>query len=111
MRTTLPWLWATLLGLSGFAFPMAMTLITLRTRDPHVTTQLSGFMQSLGYLASGAGPLIVGVLFALWFHRGVIRRFPHGKEVTGGTRLAAVFLILLWMVIMLCGRWIAYAPV
>ena len=63
--TTLPWLWALLLGLSGFAFPMAMTLITLRTRDPHVTTQLSGFMQSIGYLASGAGPLIVGVLFEL----------------------------------------------
>ena len=55
--------------------------------------------------------IVIGVLFALWFHRGVIRRFPHGKEVTGGTRLAAVFLILLWMVIMLCGRWIAYAPV
>lgn len=57
-----PWLWATLLGLSGFAFPTAISLITARTRDPHVTAQLSGFVQPIGYLVAGAGPFVVGVL-------------------------------------------------
>lgn len=59
---TVPWLWATLLGLSGFAFPTAISLITARTRDPHVTAQLSGFVQPIGYLVAGAGPFVVGVL-------------------------------------------------
>ncbi|MBA4084394.1 MAG: MFS transporter [Kytococcus sp.] len=57
-----PWLWATLLGLSGFAFPTAISLITARTRDPHVTAQLSGFVQPIGYLVAGVGPFVVGVL-------------------------------------------------
>lgn len=71
----LPWGWATMLGISGFAFPFAMALMTARTRDPHVTTQLSGFTQSVGYLFSAVGPLLVGILFQvtgawtipLWF--------------------------------------------
>lgn len=73
--TAAPILWAVLLGLAGFSFPFALALFTLRTRDPHVTTQVSGFAQSVGYLFSAAGPLIVGVLFEatgawtmpLWF--------------------------------------------
>lgn len=60
---TLPWLWATLLGLSGFAFPMAIGLITARTRDPHVTAQLSGFVQPVGYVLAGLGPLVVGAIY------------------------------------------------
>ncbi|HRL49600.1 MAG TPA: MFS transporter [Propioniciclava sp.] len=62
---TLPWLWATLLGVSSFAFALSLALVTARTRDPHVTTQLSGFTQSVGYLFSAGGPLVVGVLFDL----------------------------------------------
>lgn len=63
--TSSPFLWAILLGLSGCAFPMALALITARTRDYHVTGQLSGFTQSVGYLFSAAGPLLVGVMFQL----------------------------------------------
>lgn len=63
--TTLPWLWAIFLGLSGFAFPTAISLITARTRDPQVTAQLSGFVQPVGYLLAGAGPLLVGTIHAL----------------------------------------------
>lgn len=59
---TVPWVWATLLGLSGFAFPTAIALITARTRDPHITAQLSGFVQPIGYLLAGVGPFVVGVL-------------------------------------------------
>lgn len=62
--TTLPWLWAALLGVSGFAFPTAIALITARSRDPRVTAQLSGFVQPVGYLLAGLGPLVVGVLRA-----------------------------------------------
>ena len=72
-----PWLWASLLGLSGFAFPMALALVTARTHDPHVTTQVSGFIQSVGYLFSAVGPLLVGVLF----------------EVTGGWTVPLWFLL------------------
>ncbi len=90
--TNLPWLWATCLGLSGFAFPMAMALITARTRDAHATTQLSGFTQSVGYLASGLGPLLVGVLFEftggwavpLWFLLGSAVVFVVAGLVAAG---------------------------
>lgn len=75
--TVVPWVWATLLGISGFAFPMALALMTARTRSPHVTAQLSGFAQSVGYLFSAAGPLLVGVLF----------------QVTGGWRVPLWFLL------------------
>ncbi|KRE35765.1 cyanate permease [Janibacter sp. Soil728] len=73
---TLPWLWAVLLGLSGFAFPTAIALITARTRDPHVTAQLSGFVQPVGYLLAGIGPFLVGLLY----------------EMTGGWTLVLVLL-------------------
>lgn len=61
--TSVPWLWALALGLSGAAFPMALALITARTRDPHITAELSGFMQGIGYTLSAVGPLVVGALY------------------------------------------------
>ncbi|WP_432477298.1 MFS transporter [Nocardioides sp. GXQ0305] len=60
--TTLPWLWAVLLGVAGFAFPTVIALITARTRHPAVTARLSGFVQPVGYLLAGLGPVAVGVL-------------------------------------------------
>ena len=59
---TVPWLWAVLLGVAGFAFPTAIALITARTRDPHVTARLSGFVQPLGYILAAVGPMLVGVI-------------------------------------------------
>ena len=56
---------------------MALALVTARTHDPHVTTQVSGFIQSVGYLFSAVGPLLVGVLF----------------EVTGGWTVPLWFLL------------------
>ncbi len=61
---TVPWLWAILLGLSGFAFPTAIALITARTRAPAVTAQVSGVVQPLGYLLAAVGPFLVGVVHA-----------------------------------------------
>ncbi|MGC3955019.1 MAG: MFS transporter [Propionicimonas sp.] len=61
---TASWLWAVSLGLSGACFPLALSLITARTRDPHVTARLSGFGQTIGYALAATGPLLVGVMLA-----------------------------------------------
>lgn len=76
---SVPWLWAILLGISGFAFPAAIALITERSRDPHVTAQLSGFVQPAGYLLAGIGPFVIGLL----------------HDATGGWTVPLVLLILI----------------
>ncbi len=75
---TLPWLWALCLGVSGFCFPLALTLISARARDLDITTGLSAFSQSLGYVMAGAGPLLIGVLV----------------ELTGGWRIPLLVLLV-----------------
>ncbi|MDR6992391.1 MFS transporter [Luteimonas sp. 3794] len=57
-----PVLWVILLGLGPSTFPLALTLINLRTRTPVGSAALSGFMQGTGYALSCAGPLLFGVL-------------------------------------------------
>src|SRR5215207_3518132 len=59
---TTPWLWATLIGIGNGAFPLAVTMIGLRTRTAAYTASLSGFTQSVGYLLAAAGPLAFGAL-------------------------------------------------
>ena len=58
-----PLLWACLLGVGPSTFPLALTLINLRTRTPAGSAALSGFMQGLGYTLSCLGPLLFG-----WLH-------------------------------------------
>jgi len=60
---TVSWLWAVLVGLSMCAFPLALTMLGLRARTPGGVTQLSAFAQSLGYLISIPGPILVGSLY------------------------------------------------
>jgi len=55
--------WVALIGLGPSTFPLALTLINLRTRSPAGSAALSGFMQGLGYTLSCAGPLLFG-----WLH-------------------------------------------
>lgn len=55
-------LWVVLLGLGPTTFPMALTLINLRTRTDAESAALSGFAQGIGYLLACAGPLLFGVL-------------------------------------------------
>lgn len=90
--STVPWLWAVLLGLSGFAFPTAIALITARTRDPGVTAQLSGFVQPIGYLLAGLGPFLVGML----------------HDATGGWTLVLVLLMASGLGITLAGLRVAH---
>ena len=63
--TTLPWLWAALLGLGGVSFPWTLAMIALRTRSMDGTAALSSFVQSLGYLLGAVGPFGTGLLFDL----------------------------------------------
>lgn len=56
------WVWALLLGVALSIFPVALTLIALRSRTPDGTAALSGFSQSVGYGVSAAGPFGIGLL-------------------------------------------------
>jgi len=55
--------------------------------------------------------VVVAALASLWFHGRVLRRLAAGGVAGPVIKSAAFFIIVLWCVIMLCGRWIAYAPV
>jgi MFS transporter, CP family, cyanate transporter len=54
---------ALLVGVGCCVFPVALTLIGLRTRTPDGTAALSGFAQSLGYLIAAIGPFVVGTVY------------------------------------------------
>ncbi|MGW1074228.1 CynX/NimT family MFS transporter [Streptomyces sp. NPDC002537] len=56
------WVWAVLLGVSNSAFPLALTMIGMRARTGAGVVRLSAFAQSIGYLISIPGPLLVGWL-------------------------------------------------
>jgi CP family cyanate transporter-like MFS transporter len=61
--TAAPTLWTVLYGLgTGASFPLAMTLILVRSRDVAQTGRLSAAAQTLGYLIAATGPLAVGLL-------------------------------------------------
>lgn len=87
------WAWAVLAGIAGGTFPLALTMIGLRTRTAEATASLSAFAQSTGYLYAGAGPLLVGVL--------------HGA--TGGWGWAFV-LLFADLAVMAVAGWYAGQP-
>lgn len=58
----LPLLWALLLGIAMSSFPLALVIISLRTRNAADTGQLSAMAQGYGYLIASAGPFLFGVL-------------------------------------------------
>lgn len=57
-----PVLWTVLLGLGISTFPLALTLISLRSSSAESAAALSGFVQGLGYCLAATGPLIFGFL-------------------------------------------------
>jgi CP family cyanate transporter-like MFS transporter len=57
------WVWAVLQGIGqGGLIAVALTVIVLRTRDPHLAAHLSGMAQCVGYLLAAIGPLVVGLI-------------------------------------------------
>ncbi|MET4635374.1 MFS transporter [Kaistia defluvii] len=56
-------LWVALFGFGiGGAFVLALAFIGLRTATSHQTATLSGMTQSVGYLMSATGPVLLGAL-------------------------------------------------
>lgn len=90
---SMPILWVVLLGLGPTTFPLALTMINLRTKTPAGSTALSGFAQGLGYTLACAGPLFFGVL----------------KELSDGWGLPFAFLSVC-VVIMGLGAWQVCKP-
>lgn len=92
----LPLVWAFFLGVGGFCFPTAIALIPARTRSHVVTARLSGFVQPVGYLVAGAGPVLVGAAYGAsgeW--RGVLVALVACAVLMGvvGVRAAAATTI------------------
>nr|WP_280369299.1 MFS transporter [Nocardia wallacei] len=88
-----PWLWVVLLGLGPSTFPMALTLINLRTRTQAGSAALSGFTQGVGYTVACVGPLLFGVL----------------HDLTGGWG-APFALLAVAVLVLLTGAWQACKP-
>ncbi len=82
-----------LAGIAGGTFPLALTMIGLRTREAATTASLSAFVQSTGYVLAGTGPLLVGVL--------------HGATGGWGWPFALLFADL---VLMAGAGWVAAQP-
>ena len=57
------WLWMVMYGIGSGMFPLALTMIGMRSTDPATVAALSSFVQSLGYVIAGLGPLLFGVLY------------------------------------------------
>jgi CP family cyanate transporter-like MFS transporter len=86
--TQLTLLWAVVGGWGSGAFPLALTLIGLRSRTHATAGALSGFVQSLGYLFAGLGPVVTGVL----------------REITGGWTASFAVLVAVLGLMVLGGR-------
>lgn len=59
--TTATWVWIVFVGLGPSTFPLALTLINLRTRTEAGSQALSGFTQGLGYVIACLGPVLFGM--------------------------------------------------
>ncbi|MFJ4584627.1 MFS transporter [Streptomyces echinatus] len=60
------WAWTGVLGAGiGAGFPLAMTLLGLRSPDPATAARLSAMAQTGGYLLAGCGPAAFGLLHTL----------------------------------------------
>lgn len=57
------WVWMVLTGIGSGMFPVALTMIGLRSRTADTTAALSAFVQVVGYVVAGTGPLLFGVLY------------------------------------------------
>jgi MFS transporter, CP family, cyanate transporter len=61
--TAAPYMWVVLIGIGqGGAFALGLNLFVLRTRRVSDTARLSAMAQTIGYVISAFGPLLVGVV-------------------------------------------------
>ena len=85
--------WMILAGIGSGMFPLALTLIGLRARTSETTGVLSAFVQSIGYIVAGTGPLLFGVM----------------HDVSGGWALPLTTLFVALGVAVVSG-WVASGP-
>lgn len=57
--------WVSVLGIGAMVFPISMALVNLRTETQFMSLRLSGFVQSIGYLAAAVAPLLMGFSYDL----------------------------------------------
>lgn len=55
--------------------------------------------------------VVFGIVVVALFGRSLGRQAAANGVASGGAKATAIFLVILWCMIMWCGRWIAYAPV
>jgi MFS transporter, CP family, cyanate transporter len=60
--TVVPWLWVAFAGMGPILFPVALTLINVRTHSQQTSTALSGFVQGIGYTLAAFSPPLIGAL-------------------------------------------------
>lgn len=69
-------LWVGLIGLVlGGSFGLALLFIVLRSDDTETATELSGMVQSIGYLIAAVGPVLLGSLYDWsgdWFYPVIV---------------------------------------
>jgi MFS transporter, CP family, cyanate transporter len=58
------WVWMVLFGVGTGLFPLSLAMIGMRARTHETTAVTSAFVQAIGYLIAGAGPLLFGVLYS-----------------------------------------------
>lgn len=87
------WVWMVLAGIGSGMFPLALSMIGLRSRTAQTTAALSAFVQATGYLVAGSGPLLFGVLYG-----------------ATDSWTAPLSLLFVAMVITLVAGWRAAAP-
>ena len=84
-----PWAWVLLVGLgTGAAFPLALTLVVLRSVDGAQAARLSAAAQGVGYLLCATGPFVLGLL----------------REATGSWTAGLLLLLALLVAQVLVGR-------
>jgi len=96
----LPWVWY------GFVL-LVITGLGMITAEP-----VRELINPVFWIKMGL--FLVAVIAAWWFQRSVAKKsagWDASGSASAGIKLGAIAIIALWLVIMLCGRWIAYAPV
>ncbi|WEK47494.1 MAG: hypothetical protein P0Y56_04170 [Candidatus Andeanibacterium colombiense] len=94
-----PWIWGALVCL------VASGIVLL------ISEPVRNMVNSVFWLKMGA--LLVTVAVSLWFQQALRSRMDQWDVSPSGhasIRVGAVALIVLWLVVMIGGRWIAYAP-
>lgn len=58
------WLWVAIVGTGCLEFPLALTLVNLRTANVRSSMALSGFAQIVAYLSAAMAPPLMGILYS-----------------------------------------------